>query len=256
MPRKKAKAPTDKEAFKYAVLEPLKVKVKVKNPDKLLEIWADAFVRFDFLSQPDDDLPPLKTLTGLQKDLKQWIRKVENSPLANDMTALILEMMASFYVLGMWIEVKKQTPKASSTYPRGLLLVTRSIIKFWETATHSKKKINAYTPGAKHELVEENIKPSKNPKLKSIDHKHNSGGAFIQRVLSTYYNKQFNNVQIQTLLDKCYSIVFMSRPKNLPTQTKELEEFFTKKYLPFHEGFGKEIRLFKDKAKQKKMFNK
>ena len=202
--------------FRYAVVDPLEHVVWSKSVvidyERLLRVWSRMFIEMRFYQKVSKEIPEQKILTNLHKDLERLTAKIEKLKLAEDLEELMNELSMSRYHIRRWLGAKQEDKKSSSKYPRGLVLVTRALMKFWQTAVKSKKKINAYNPGDAHELKEELAKPSKNPKLKNIDPKHNPAGAFIQRVLALYFDKKLNNSQVQTLLDKCYSKVFLKSP--------------------------------------------
>ena len=97
----------------------------------------------------------------------------------------------------------KQKDK-TTRYTAGTVATVRAMCKFWNKATGSRKRINAYSEGDSYEL-KEGEKPSKNPRLQEIDVKYNPGGAFIQRTLDICFDIPLNNAELQRLLNKVYS---------------------------------------------------
>jgi hypothetical protein len=202
---KKAISPDNQKAFNKAVIEPLKAsQIPVPDARRLMTVWTDMFAEMRFYELYAKELPEQKKLKNLHKDLERLSAKIKKLSLANDFEALELELEMSRYTIREMVRAKQKQKKTAATYPKALVMMTRALIEFWNTAVKSKKKITASNPGDTFQLREEMIKPSKNIKLKSIDHKHNPGGAFIQRVLATYFDRPLNNSQLQTLLDKAY----------------------------------------------------
>ena len=98
----------------------------------------------------------------------------------------------------------RQSKMKPSKYPDEIVKVTAHLVEYWCNLTYDDP-INAHSKGNSYDRAGVKDAVAKE-NLKTIDVTYNPGGAFIQRVLKTYFNLTLNNTQLKTLLGKANKI--------------------------------------------------
>ena len=202
--------------YKYTFLEPLKY---VKAPRSISQNeWFQFLIQFKVWNLTEVDIPTetaiketMTAVTRLEKVIaKHYKKKKLNSGVMQNLTGPMFfdqlnnELVMSKEMLTKWSKARKAKRQNATRYTAGTVATVRSMCAFWNKATGSRKRINAYSEGDSYEL-KEGEKPSKNPRLQEIDVRYNPGGAFIQRTLDICFDISLNNAELQRLLNKVYN---------------------------------------------------
>jgi hypothetical protein len=168
----------------------------------LHDIFDDLIIKLKLIEgrgfQPEATAKELKELHKKIDDITQDIVKLNLTIELDDV--LYEAQFAREKVKNIIAE--RQSKMKPSKYPDELVTITSHLIDFWcDPRRTMDKSINAYSPGntydrsgIKDDVAKEN--------LKTIDVKHNPGGAFLQRVLKIYFKQDLDNTQLKTLLSK------------------------------------------------------
>ena len=209
----KTKAP---EVYKYTLLEPLKYAKNSRSISQ--EEWFQFLIQFKLWNLTEVDIPTetaiketMTAVTRLEKVISKHFKKKKlNSGVIQNLTGPLFfdqlnnELVMSKSMLTKWAKARKAKRQNPTRYTAGTVATVSAMCKFWNKATGSRKRINAYSEGDSYEL-KEGEKPSKNPRLQKIDVRYNPGGAFIQRTLDICFDIPLNNAELQRLLNKVYN---------------------------------------------------
>ena len=188
--------PAVRKNFSRYVMAPLKhAGVKISDPDKQLELWETVYgiQRVKMITTAYQELPSAKKL-------KKWYDAVdalhemiqqERSTLSDHLVHLRDELSNTRYQLGKLRKRREAKRSGSSKYSPGIVSITASLIRYWNDWTTKK-----------HHITGHGYKDEEFPETKKFKVKTDPGEYFLQNVLRVYFNHEFDNSQIKTLVKK------------------------------------------------------
>ena len=181
--------------FKKNVLEPLATAgVRVSSAETQLQLWEWIYntQRMRMFASNWEELPQ-------EKKMKQWLNRLEKmqqqiseerSKLRDQLTQLNNEITTTAYNVRQAIKEKKTKRSVSHVYPEGVVILTKSLMVFWNGWTKKKYNVTGYGYNLENE-----------PEKKNFVMQNDPGEYFIQRVLRTYFGKVYSCYQIKTLVE-------------------------------------------------------
>ena len=202
-------AVTGDKAFEFAVKEPHFHSMKATaekvgyTRECLYEPFTDLITKLKFiegdLHKPKASAQELKKFKKSVEDLR---RELHNLSTGLEFDELEQELVFAPHKIDRLIEGRQSKMKPSK-YSDEIVKVTAHLVEFWYNLTYADS-INAHSKGNTYDRS--GIKDAvAKQNLKTIDVKYNPGGAFIQRVLKTYFRLNLDNTQLKTLLNKAKS---------------------------------------------------
>ena len=197
--------------FTKNVLDPLSVAgVNVSDANTQMRLWEWIYnvQRMRMFASNWKELPEEKKMKVWEKRLTkmQQLIRAERSSVRHQLVQLNNELTTSAYNLRQAIREKKNKRKKSHVYPEGVIILTASLITFWNTWTKKKYHISGYGYNLENDPDRKQFQLSVDP-----------GEYFIQRVLQHYFGKPYTCYQIKSLVELAKKI------EGFPTKITEAD---------------------------------